>query len=287
MSEPTTNGLVRSSSNMVRIRAKDGPCKAFDEMSVEAFDNQPDYVLIVGNEPKPIRIHYRVLMACSKYCKDSFSSIVMFQDVPFSCPILMLKELSTADLQDIFNFVYNGTMEIEKSRLSSIVKTARFLGMGTLAELKIEELLLDSSEVLPQSENQSIDVEEQAPATVQQPPNTPEAPEYINPSDSHQSDSEQDSQISETVSRDSPNGILNSLNLTTTPLDHFRLFLPKISERQKSLSSVIDQLGDPDRLKLIPIGGDSSNSSIKEEDSPPSGEKSPETIDLGDSDEME
>jgi len=281
MTKPATN-TFRPPSNMVRIRAKEVSRKPFHQSSDDASDHEPDYVLLFGSESAPIVVHFKVLMACSKYCKES---LVKFSDFPFIWPMILLKELPTADLKDIFNFVYKGKMEIEKNRVPSILKTARFLGIGTLAELKIEDLL-DSSEVPPRTEDLFRDVEEHTSLATQSESFT-QVREHINGSDPPQSDSEHDSQTSGTNSRDSPNGLPSPLN---SSLVSFQLFNTRLKERRESLAPIIDQIKDPDQLRLIPYSVEKSRSiTIKGEDGVPViiQSQSSQVIDLSDSDDME
>ena len=93
-------------------------------------------VTLVADDHKQVSAHKLVLSACSEYFKDIFKN----NNNKLSHPILCLDGISSADLENILGYIYNGEIQIYQEALD------RFLGIAQ--RFKLEGLLSDNNSEL-------------------------------------------------------------------------------------------------------------------------------------------
>ena len=92
-------------------------------------------VTLVADDHKQVSAHKLVLSACSEYFKDIFKN----NNNKLSHPILCLDGISSADLENILGYIYNGEIQIYQEHLD------RFLGIAQ--RFKLEGLISDNNPV--------------------------------------------------------------------------------------------------------------------------------------------
>ena len=89
-------------------------------------------VTLVSDDHKTVSAHKLVLSACSEYFRD------IFKNNSHSHPLLCLDGISTEDLRNIMEYMYNGEVNIFQDKLD------RFLGVAQ--RFKLEGLIGGDSE---------------------------------------------------------------------------------------------------------------------------------------------
>ena len=102
-------------------------------------------VTLVADDHKQVSAHKLVLSACSEYFKDIFKN----NNNKLSHPILCLDGISSADLENILGYIYNGEIQIYHEHLD------RFLGIAQ--RFKLEGLLSDNNSDLENQEAEGIE----------------------------------------------------------------------------------------------------------------------------------
>ena len=102
-------------------------------------------VTLVADDHKQVSAHKLVLSACSEYFKDIFKN----NNNKLSHPILCLDGISSADLENILGYIYNGEIQIYHEHLD------RFLGIAQ--RFKLEGLLSDNNSDLENQEAKGIE----------------------------------------------------------------------------------------------------------------------------------
>lgn len=118
--------------SMVRLRAE---IVGTTNVPVTTNDSLTDIFFICGDDFYPIQSHRVILRNWSQFFAKVVDSSLSIKG-PFPvAPFIVLKEVCGKDLQDIFKFIYNGEVVIERSRIGSLLRTARFLEINQLPDL--------------------------------------------------------------------------------------------------------------------------------------------------------
>ena len=120
-------------------------------------------VTLVSDDHSKIQAHKLVLSACSDYFKD------IFKNNHHAHPLLCLGGISTEDLMNIMDYIYNGEVQIYQENLDRFLKVAQRLKLegliGGKAEEEIDNLDTVKDEFI-QSTDEAIsfvDIEETKP----------------------------------------------------------------------------------------------------------------------------
>ena len=98
-------------------------------------------VTLVGDDNSQIEAHKLVLSACSEYFKD------IFKNNKHSHPLLCLEGVTSAEIKNILDYIYNGELNIYQEELDRFLEVAqRFKLEGLLSKEDDEER--ESEEVL-------------------------------------------------------------------------------------------------------------------------------------------
>ena len=111
---------------------------AFKELrkSEDLFD-----VTLVSDDEVPIQAHKVVLSASSSF----FRKVLKFNKS--NLPLLYIRGLTSKDLDNIVDFLYNGETTVEESDLQKFLKVARDLKLtGLFEDNSVHELSLESKE---------------------------------------------------------------------------------------------------------------------------------------------
>lgn len=111
---------------LCRANHKSDMINVFEEMYKD--ESMVDVSLICDNGT--IKGHRLVLSACSPYFRNILSQITN----PNHYPIIIIKEMSFADLKAIIEFMYCGDVTVPQEQLESVLKSAEFLQVKGLVE---------------------------------------------------------------------------------------------------------------------------------------------------------
>ena len=98
-------------------------------------------VTLVSNDRKQVSAHKLVLSACSEYFKDIFK----LSNKPNAHPLLCLDGISSHDLNNIMDYIYNGEVQIFQEHLD------RFLAVAQ--RFKLEGLMGNNEDSQPKEES--------------------------------------------------------------------------------------------------------------------------------------
>ena len=87
-------------------------------------------VTLVSDDHKQVSAHKLVLSACSEYFKDIFK----INSKPNSHPIICLDGISSGDLNNIMDYIYNGEVQIFQEYLDRFLSIAQRLKLEGLIE---------------------------------------------------------------------------------------------------------------------------------------------------------
>ena len=104
-----------------------------DQMSDQIRISMIDDVTIVADDHKQISAHKLVLSACSEYFRNIFQN-----NSKHAHPLLCLDGISSTDVENILDYMYNGEIKIYQENLD------RFLNVDQ--RFRLEGLLSDKSE---------------------------------------------------------------------------------------------------------------------------------------------
>nr|CAD7416621.1 unnamed protein product [Timema poppensis] len=106
-----------------------------------AFENlrdDEDFVdVTLACDGRSLKAHRVVLSACSPYFRE------LLKSTPCKHPVIVLQDVSFADLHALVEFIYHGEVNVHQRNLSSFLKTAEVLrvsGLTQQAEDKEEDL---------------------------------------------------------------------------------------------------------------------------------------------------
>ena len=102
-------------------------------------------VTLMGNDQKPVSAHKLVLSACSEYFKDIFKHNIK----PNAHTLLCLNGVSSDDLRNIMDYIYNGEVQIFQENLDNFLNIAQRLKLEGLIGNNVE----DSQEVNDDDKN--------------------------------------------------------------------------------------------------------------------------------------
>merc|ERR1712112_338379 len=85
-------------------------------------------VTLVSDDHNKVPAHKLVLSACSEYFKD------IFQNNQHSHPLLCLDGISSSDLKNILDYIYNGQVEIYQDNLDRFLVVAQRLKLEGLSK---------------------------------------------------------------------------------------------------------------------------------------------------------
>ena len=91
-------------------------------------------VTLVSDDNKQVSAHKLVLSACSEYFKNIFQQ----NNKPNAHPLLCLDGISSADLENIVEYIYNGKIQIYQDQLDRFLEVAQ--------RFRLEGLLSDKDE---------------------------------------------------------------------------------------------------------------------------------------------
>lgn len=80
-----------------------------------------------------IKAHKLVLSACSPYFTNLFTQLTQ----PYHYPVIILKDMSYADLRVLVEFMYKGEVTVSQNLLPSVLESAKALQITGLREIKV------------------------------------------------------------------------------------------------------------------------------------------------------
>lgn len=150
-------------------------------------DKLADFFFICGQDLTPIKAHKSVINGSSKLLSRAISASMDIKSFLPIIPFIVLTDYSATDVCDVLKYIYHGVLEVEKSRLPSIVKTAKVLGIKGLSELAIDKFIETPTAAFEtSSETQSTDITSKnkslalMPSVVPARPASPENPSSTN-----------------------------------------------------------------------------------------------------------
>jgi len=93
------------------------------------LDNEEFIDVTISAEGLSCPAHRVVLSVASPYFRGLLSGLKAWQH-----PVLVLKDISHADVQAVLEFVYNGKVDVSQDQLQSFLRTAQFLQISGLVE---------------------------------------------------------------------------------------------------------------------------------------------------------
>lgn len=84
-----------------------------------------------------IKAHKLVLSACSPY----FTQLFINWTNPYQYPVIILKDMSFADLRVLIEFMYKGEVTVSQNLLPSVLESAKALQITGLREIKVGRCL--------------------------------------------------------------------------------------------------------------------------------------------------
>ena len=117
-------------------------------------------VTLVSDDHKQIAAHKLVLSASSEYFRNIFKNY----DVKHAYPLLCLDEVTSADLQNILDYMYNGEIQIYQDNIDRFLSLAQRFRLEGLLSNKAESKNLTKKEFQdinnPRSRNDILDGED-------------------------------------------------------------------------------------------------------------------------------
>jgi len=110
-------------------------------------ENYLQDVTLVGDDYKQISAHKLVLSACSEYFRNIFKNNGKH---PFQHPLICLNGISSEDLDNVLNYIYNGEVQIYQDQLDRFLEVAQ--------RLKLEGLLASENQESDQNVDQQQDI---------------------------------------------------------------------------------------------------------------------------------
>jgi len=98
-------------------------------------------VTLVSTDQKEFFCHKVVLSACSKFFEAIFSRRHHQQNL-----VLFLAGVSSKDLENIINFIYEGLVKVSMDDVDTFITSANILGIKGITEFKVDDVIFDKKE---------------------------------------------------------------------------------------------------------------------------------------------
>ena len=118
-------------------------------------------VTLVSDDHKQVSAHKLVLSACSEYFKDIFKHNIK----PNAHTLLCLNGVSSDDLRNIMDYIYNGEVQIFQENLDSFLNIAQRLKLEGLIGNNVEDSqeINDDKNIATKDENLMEEVQYEKP----------------------------------------------------------------------------------------------------------------------------
>jgi len=127
---------------------------SYSEKLSQAFrrylDNQIFCNVTLSAEGRTIKCHQEILSACSLWFENILCSVENFQH-----PIILLKDVSFAELEYIVNFIYSGEVVVPQEQIQSFLKTAELLEIKGLLDRQ-EDTKLQKPQISPKPKESPV-----------------------------------------------------------------------------------------------------------------------------------
>ncbi|KAL0268438.1 UNVERIFIED_CONTAM: hypothetical protein PYX00_010388 [Menopon gallinae] len=95
----------------------------------ESLRDQDDFVdVTLACDGRSLKAHRVVLSACSSYFRE------LLKSTPCKHPVIVLQDVSFADLSSLVEFIYHGEVNVHQKNLTSFLKTAEVLRVSGLTK---------------------------------------------------------------------------------------------------------------------------------------------------------
>lgn len=95
----------------------------------ESLRDQDDFVdVTLACDGRSLKAHRVVLSACSSYFRE------LLKSTPCKHPVIVLQDVSFADLSSLVEFIYHGEVNVHQKNLTSFLKTAEVLRVSGLTQ---------------------------------------------------------------------------------------------------------------------------------------------------------
>ena len=117
-------------------------------------------VTLVGDDHQQVSAHRLVLSACSEYFKDIFK----YNSKPNAHPILCLSGVSSEDLNNVMDYIYNGEIQLYQASLQRFLDVAQRLKLGGIMDMENQDTDDNENpqEVVPNVKKEFDETEEAA-----------------------------------------------------------------------------------------------------------------------------
>ena len=105
-------------------------------------------VTLVGDDHQQVSAHKLVLSACSEYFRDIFKN----NNKPNVHPLLCLNGVSSEDINNVMDYIYNGEVQMYQASLQRFLDVAQRLKLGGIMDVENQEEDEDPQEVVPKME---------------------------------------------------------------------------------------------------------------------------------------
>ena len=111
-------------------------------------------VTLVSDDQKEVSAHKLVLSTCSEYFKN------IFKNRKNSHPILCLEGISSSEMNNVLDYIYNGAVQIHQDDLDRFLKIAQRLKLeGLIGEQNVEgEERVNAEQLLEKEETKVWDI---------------------------------------------------------------------------------------------------------------------------------
>jgi len=92
-------------------------------------------VTLVGDDHQQVSAHRLVLSACSEYFKDIFK----YNSKPNVHPLLCLNGVSSEDLNNVMDYIYNGEIQLYQASLQRFLDVAQRLKLGGIMDMENQD----------------------------------------------------------------------------------------------------------------------------------------------------
>ena len=117
-------------------------------------------VTLVSTDQKEFFCHKVVLSACSKFFQDIFSRRHHQQNL-----VLFLAGVSSKDLENIINFIYEGLVKVSMDDVDAFVTSANILGIKGITEFKVDDVIFDKDKKEKKKRGRKKKVHQMVPDT--------------------------------------------------------------------------------------------------------------------------
>lgn len=127
---------MTAENKMLSLR-RPGHCESSFGEFTKMFEKQEMVDVILSCEEGEIQAHKLILSANSSYFKSLFARLSRNHSSNF--PVVVIKDISFADLQVLVEFMYKGEIKIPRERLAILLKNAKSLRVNGLSNLDADE----------------------------------------------------------------------------------------------------------------------------------------------------